>query len=487
MKTKEINKVFYVIPFLATIFLSAEFVLAKSSAESFLSSPEVSKLEQEAQNCMNKKDYSKAEQIYKTIMTKWPKSNFAFEAQKNLVILYITTGSQEAPLAIGKFLANYNNHPRVWDAFLDIQFRYVRQGGFDNTMMSYQNILSKHSLEPHAMWAQAGLATLFISKDKGVEAEAVIEKLLKDYTNHPDIAGGINWIAGSYSRGSIVRVRARAIELYQHVLNKYPSGRWAMWTQSGLARCYILQNEDTKAESVIEKLLSDYSNHPDIDGGISNIADTYYDSEKTDRVIELHQHILSKYPSGRWAMWAQSGLARCYILQNEDTKAESAIEKLLSDYSNHPDIIRGISDIAGSCCDSGKTNQAIVLYQHIISKYPSDDWAMWAKWDLARCYILRNEDAKAESVIEKLMLDYSNHPGIAEGIIGMVHNDYYSDDSGKTNQVIVLSQHILSKYPSDYWAMWAQCHLARCYILRNEDAKAESAIEKLMSDYSNHP
>ena len=57
MKTKKISKVFSVVTPLVIIFLSAEFALAlqETSDENLSFSPEV--LKQEAQNCMQKKDY----------------------------------------------------------------------------------------------------------------------------------------------------------------------------------------------------------------------------------------------------------------------------------------------------------------------------------------------------------------------------------------------------------------------------------------------
>jgi tetratricopeptide (TPR) repeat protein len=496
MKTKQINKVFSVVTLLAIIFLLAEFALAlpKTSNESLPSSPEV--LKQEAQDCIQKKDYSEARQIYKKIMTTWPKSDFALKAQKKLIILDITTGSEEMLLAIGKFLADHvYYHAMNWSAFQEIASYYKQQQDIKKIIKSHQNVLNKHPSKSCVVWAQSSLAVYYISLNEDAKAEAAVKKLLADYANHPDIAGGISLIAKHYRASKT----DRAIELYQYILSNHPSDFYAMRAQSDLGICYLLQNKNVKAEAAVEKLLTDYTNHPDIAVEINRIANNYRDRKKYGNAIELYQHILSKYPSDPQAMRAQFWLAVCYIQMDRDEEVKAAAEKLLTSFSNHPNIIVGISRIADNYRARGKPDNAMELYQHALSKYPSDPQTMQAQSAQAVCYIQMDRDEEAKAAVEKLLTSFSNHPNIAVGIIrcanSYIHQRKHDkrdkrvkrDKYYKRDNAIELYQHILSKYPSAPQAMQAQSWLAVCYIQTDRDEEAKAAVEKLLTSFSNHP
>jgi TolA-binding protein len=357
-----------------------------------------------AESCLKSGDYSQARQIYTTILAQWPQTRLALEAQKNLVILDIITGSEKVPLVLGKFLADYSDYRPINNAFGDIVIHYVKQKEIDNIVDLYQHFLSKYPSDPQIMWAQSGLAICYIIlQNKDMKAEAAVEKLLADFSDHPEIANAVTGIANWYLRR---RKIDNAIKLYQYISSKYPSDPQATWAQSGLARCYILQNEDVKAEAAIEKLLVDYTNHPYIAKGINAIANKYR-NKKTDRAIELYQHILSKYPTSYWAMWAQSGLAKCYILQNEDTKAKAAVEKLFQNCTDHPDIDKCVKTI-GQFRFMGKTN--IINQKYVLDNWISADKPLQIQ-KIGLLFCIEYFDNKtACDALEKFMAGLAKYP-----------------------------------------------------------------------------
>jgi tetratricopeptide (TPR) repeat protein len=216
--------------------------------------------------------------------------------------------------------------------------------------------------------------------------------------------------------------------------------------------------------------------------GISNIADTYYEGQKTEKAIELYQHILSKYPSEDWGMWALTRLARCYILRKEDAKAESVIEKLLSDYSNNPEMSESIYLIAELYEDEGK-GKHIELYQHILSKYPSDHWTMniWDQFYLATYYLQQNEDAKAESAVKKLMLDHCNHPDIGH-TIGEIINANLGGKINPINQKYILDNWIKDEMPLQIQKIGLLCCIEHFY-----GKPAYDALDKFMAILTKYP
>ena len=406
MKNKNINKVNQMVTLLIVVCLLTRFVLAFTpGAKADLSFQE--SLKEKAQNYVKEKDYSNAEQVYNTIIANWPNSDLAFEAQQKLIKLYITTNSNKAPQAISKFLAAHvYYHPENWTALQEIISHNSKQQDF-NSITVYQNAFNKNASEPNMAWAQSYLAIYYLQQNKNIKAEAIIKTLVADNFSYADVPGSISLIADYY----LTRKTDRAIELYHYILSKHPSDFYAMSAQAGLARCYILQNDDAQADAAIKKLLSDYTGHPDIVVGIGRVANQCL-SKRPEKAIELYRHILTDYASDSWAMNAQAGLARCYILQNDDAQADAAIKKLLSDYTGHPDIVVGIGRVANQYL-SKKPEKAIELYRHILTDYASDSWAINAQAGLARCYILQNDDAQADAAIKKLLGDFLGYPNFS--------------------------------------------------------------------------
>ena len=633
MKTKQINKMSFIVVALVTIFLSTEVGLAlpKSSPDVLIREAEVFIREMDYTKALGvvkklQTDYSdhpdivevisdlanryrtqkndRAIELYEYILSKHPSHDLAMRAQFGLAKWYIQKREySKAQAAFEKLLANYSDHPEIVEVIGNLVKCYMwekeyskAQAAFEKLLAnysdhpeiveviwdlaegsiieSYQHIVSNNPSHDLAVWAQHGIAQCYIRRKEYIKAQAAIEKLLTDCSDHPDIGKKvISNIAYVYRTQ---KEYDRLIALYQYILSKYPSHNLAVQAQAGLARCYVEKKDDSKAEAAVEKLLSNYSDHPDIVRWIGRLADSYY-KKKTDKAIELYQHILSKYPLHNWAVRAQSGLAICYIRKNEDVKAVAAIKKLLANYSDHPDIAECIGAVAGSY-RSKKYDRAVELYQYILSKYPSHDWVkqarsdndiievfavladsyrkkksdkaielyqyilsdhfsdktkmrkykMHAQYRLARIYVDRYDDPKADAAVEKLLANYSDQPKVVEYICRIAESypkqkadkavelyrhvliKYPSHEwvkrtktekdivkvflilaksyrEGNEDKRIELCQFILSRYPSHDRAIWAQARIVGCYIRQKKDLKGQDAFEKLLANYSSHP
>ena len=74
---------------------------------------------------MKNKQYQQAEAIYQQIVTAFPDTNEALEAQKQRTIVYIDTNRQEqADAAFEKLTANFSSHKDIAQAVHDIAYQY---------------------------------------------------------------------------------------------------------------------------------------------------------------------------------------------------------------------------------------------------------------------------------------------------------------------------------------------------------------------------
>jgi len=79
----------------------------------------------DAGTLVKNKQYQQAEAIYQQIVTAFPDTNEALEAQKQLTLIYIAADKQqEADAAYQQLLANFSSHKDIAQAVHDIAYQY---------------------------------------------------------------------------------------------------------------------------------------------------------------------------------------------------------------------------------------------------------------------------------------------------------------------------------------------------------------------------
>ncbi|MFQ6035175.1 MAG: tol-pal system YbgF family protein [Sedimentisphaerales bacterium] len=64
----------------------------------------------------------------------------------------------------------------------------------------------------------------------------------------------------------------------------------------------------------------------------------------------------------------------------------------------------------------GQYQQAEMIYQQIVTDYPSTDFALLAQKRLTILYIAWNKPPKADSALQQLLANFPRHKGIAKAV-----------------------------------------------------------------------
>ncbi len=131
------------------------------------------------------KQYEQAEAIYQQIVTDFPGSDDALEAQKQLTILYITTDSREqADAAFNALTAGFSEHDDIAKALYQIaQDGYNRAKKYDKAVQVHQYNVEHFTSDMYSMWSQVGIANSYISQGKDTATvDAAIDKLLSVFS-----------------------------------------------------------------------------------------------------------------------------------------------------------------------------------------------------------------------------------------------------------------------------------------------------------------
>jgi len=449
---------------------------------------------EQAETLAKNGQYEQAEGIYQQILTDYGGTDFAFQAQRGLTILYIATDNQpQADAAFEQLIANYSNHPDFSDAVCVIGDNF-RWRGIDGKARDMYQIAVAGICPSEAIWPQMGLAITSIRLKHYETADALTEQILSDFVGDDRLSQAACLIADAYRS---TRHHKQGMDLYQYVIDNHPDSEYAMWSQMGIAICNIdLRNNDA-AESAIAKLVSDYAEHPSFYQAVRDIADNYRWRDVHDKAHEMYE--LAAEGVGRSeAFWPKMGLAITSVQLGDYETAESLTEQLLTQFANHDQLPEAICLIGGSYRGVSEYDKALNLYQTILEVWPASEQALWTKAGMAGIDIARGDQAAAAKAIDNLIADFNDHPVLPQAILA-IGQEYYAQALRKekaglvaeargcfTKAIAVWERIIAELPPSDPSTPRAYRLSALCYRRLGQHEKAIEYYQNIVDDWPDH-
>ncbi|MGB2808045.1 MAG: tetratricopeptide repeat protein, partial [Sedimentisphaerales bacterium] len=425
--------------------------------------------------------YEQAEAIYLQIVTGFPDSNDALEAQKQLTILYIRQDNQpQAEAAFQKLLAYFYMHNEIAKAVNKVADHYRWSGKYEKAKQLYQYVVDSWPQADYAVWSQKSLAASNIQLGDDPNADAAIEKLLTNFSQHKQIANAVNMLADECST---LKRYDKARRLYQYIVENCPENELAIWAQRSVVISYIKLGDFAAAKDAVEKLLTDFSEHKHIAKAVNKVADHYRWSKRYEKARQLYQYVVDNWPQAEYAIWSQKSLVISYIQFVDDPNADAAIEKLLANFSQHKQKANAVNMLADECSLLKRYRNARRLYQYFVENFPDSELAIWAQQGVAISNIKLRDDDASQGAVEKLLTDFSEHKDIAKAVNKAA--DHYRW-TGKYEKAKQLCQYVVDNWPQAEYAIWSQKSLAVSNMRLGDEPNAAAAIEKLLTDYSEH-
>jgi tetratricopeptide (TPR) repeat protein len=190
-----------------------------------------------------------------------------------------------------------------------------------------------------------------------------------------------------------------------------------------------------------------FSGRGDVARAAAEVADeSRRDLGNYDAAQSLYEKLLATYPESSQAMRAQRGIVNIDIKAGNYEAAEAGIETLLTKYADHDDLPQAFYWLGNDYFDARQYDEAGECYQYVIDNRPESNAAMSSWAGIGRVHVRRGDDEAAEDVIDKIIADFNDNPGVAEGLSSLGEQYFYKKDYGKAIDIWEL---ILSKYPGE--------------------------------------
>ena len=210
----------------------------------------------------------------------------------------------------------------------------------------YEWVVANHPADKKAIRAQMGIAKIFIETGDDPNAEAAVEKLIRDYGDDDGIAKAVDHLADECREKGDYH---RAIKLYNKVASDYSESERATGAMSGAARCYIALGDDPNAQSVIEGLVNNYgSDYQLLSKALSEIAKAYEDDGLYHKAKTVRQVIMTQAEDSNNTFSLESAKNRIIIYMDEgnDVAALAEINNLVADYNDQSDLGKILFEVA---------------------------------------------------------------------------------------------------------------------------------------------
>jgi tetratricopeptide (TPR) repeat protein len=254
--------------FTATFVLSVLFLTTAASAAA-----DVSDQLKQADTLTEAGQYQQAEQIYRQVAADYPGTDYALEAQKGLVVLYVKTNEDDkAQAAFDKLIADFSWHKGIAEAIWDIGVNYNQAKKSDKAYQIHQYNVEHFPDNVYAMRSQAEIVFSHIRDANDAAADAAVIDLLSIFSQQPTLPKEIYDVAREYEK---FQKYEKALELYQQSVENFPHDIHAMMSQTGIAKYHIRAGNDAAADAAFAKLLTTYSEQPTLPQQIHYVARKY--------------------------------------------------------------------------------------------------------------------------------------------------------------------------------------------------------------------
>jgi len=424
---------------------------------------------EQAATYQEEEQYEQAEVIYQQIVTDYSVTDYAFQAQKNLAILYVAWDKQpQAEAALQKLLADFSKHEGIAQAVHDIAYQHRLSRKNEKANQLDQHVIDNWPESDYAVLAQMDMAKYYV--DQGdVAAEAAVDKLLADFPDSPFMARAVHDVAQHYSLSGKYQ---KANELYQHVIDHWPKAEHAMWSQVDLIKSNLALGRDGVAQVAVDKLLANFTDNPLIAQAVHDIAYQHRLSRKNEKANQLDQHVIDNWPEAEHAILSQIGIAETNVLSliesGNDTAIEATLDSLIADFNDNPGLPETVFVIGEKYYNKAfrydkegldtkardSFTKAIVVWGKIITELPESIATAWAYNFGADCYRRLGQHKKAIEYYQKVVDDWPDyeHASYALFSIGHIYEDLKksgamskSEADSKTRTVF---QQLLEKYPA---------------------------------------
>jgi outer membrane protein assembly factor BamD (BamD/ComL family) len=331
-----------------TVFLCSVKLLTPANAnEPPPSVKDIDRLFEQAGIYEDAGDSARAEQIYEDIIQGYPGTEYALEAQRDIVCQYVTRHKQqEAEAALQEFVEVYSEHAGAAKAVCQVANRYLDTNPA-KALELYQYTMENWPSMEDAIWAQLGKVKASLRCNDKASADDAYQKLITQFLGHSNLAETVYEAALWYEDFDA----PKALEIYEYAANTWPDyDNWtdsddAILPQVNLALWKIDLGDKEGADAVCDNIMNNFLEDNNIALVINELADAYMVSGERQKALELYKHAKRLGAEGGRGIWSDVASLKSDIMLDND-RDNKKVGKLVAGHSEDPELGTAVFSVA---------------------------------------------------------------------------------------------------------------------------------------------
>ena len=449
-----------------------------------------------------------------------PVSDVTLDEQMELVTTCLAGDDLATAVAeMDKMLVDFAQDEQLPSAVRLIVRKAVKAGKYEDVCSIAGNLPGDKGIWTAMVFA---LAAVYEGEDAALDAapDAAIEDLAVNYSGDLRSIEVFGQIAYGFRQQ---RNYARARQLYQHVIDTWPNGPRAVFSQRGLVLTNLALGDTAAESAALVKLLDDYGQDPEFAECVAGLIKICRKKKGLDSVIAIHQAIVDNRADCPLAIRSQYELFYIALVGLKDnTKATAAYNTLLDQFAGHAEIASVLSRrVALAYRKQKRYADSLRVYQYVIDTWPNGPRAAFSQRGLVLVNLDLGDMAAADAAMDELLTNYAQDPDFVKcaahvarayrnkkqfdtaiGIYKFIA-EIRGDDKQLADQVYEMGEYyhkrkdyacargvyqsVIADWPGTANAIWSQGELFYIALVDLKDnTKATAAYNTLLDQFAGH-
>ncbi len=386
------KKIILIIPI---ILLSLQVSKAESLSEKY----------KKAMDAFNTGEYAEAHYLFEEFIKGYKLIDEQYAAAKYYSAdALLNLGEPDAAAAGFEFLVNnYKWTNFRHEALYKLGMMYFEQGKYAKSRVRFQILLAEYPGSDHVGPALYWIGESYTKEGKEDDAIRFLEEAVSNKRNNRFIDYSIYTLASAYEK---VGDYKNAVKYYDQLLSYHNNSPLVASAHIRIAISYFKLKEYQSA--ILELKNPELANiPPDLySQSIYLLANTYYRTQDYKNAEASFREIIEKFPSSSFNREAKYGLAWSYFQQKEYNYAYNVFNSLSE--GDDSIAVKSFYWKAEAKRYSGQNSEAFKMYRSFLEKYPDNELASNAKYQMGVIYFDDNKIENARKYLNSSTLSPDN-------------------------------------------------------------------------------
>lgn len=469
----------------------------------------------EAANRKMNRDELRAIPLFKEVVERWPKGDYADKAQFELGMTYYQLRQwSDARAAFARLVETYADSRFVDDGLNRLGSTSIALGDFEGALRAFNHAIERDAADPHLRGEiEFQKAWLLFRADRFAEAAPALIDLYERFPDHDKAEEALFWAAESYYQMDRL---GPAADLFEEYLDKHPDGRNADAAHYAIGWTHFRRGRYSDAVTEFNRFLNRYreetgfvpyrrdarlrladahyalKQYPDAIRIYSRLADeedeyalyqlaqALYNSGRTFEATGAFRRLVAEYPESTWREEAQYSLGYLFFQEQDYENARLAYRELINTRPRDPLAAKALYGIGDTYFNAGDLEGAVREYKQVLDRYPNSPFAADAAASIQFALMALGEEQRAVALVDSFAAANPNSPVVDDLRFKQAEVKF---QSGRTDEALADFQYFVRNASNQELLPEAYYYLGRIFLDRKKDVEAESYLRPLIERY----